>query len=170
MTTAKDSRSADDAKPAAQPITIRPFTEADRPFYQRIAPRLQDADATPTRPADVMSRYFARRSRGEIDDPPGTEAFVATDAAGNALGLLMLYPSEDYFTGEARAYIDILVVSAEAEGTGTGRALMTHAETWARDHGLTQIALDVFAGNDRARAFYTHLGFQPDFLRLIKPA
>ena len=162
MVTVADSSSMPGA------IRVRPFDTADRPFYRAIVGRLQDADATPTRDPAVMADYFRRRANGEVEDPPGTETFVAIGPDDAPLGILTLTPSTDYFTGHGRAYVEILVVSAEAEGTGAGRTLMAHAETWARSRGLTEIALDVFAGNARARAFYERLGFRPDHLRLVR--
>jgi GNAT superfamily N-acetyltransferase len=96
------------------------------------------------------------------------ESSAAIDAAGIPLGIVSLYPSDDYFTGHARAYVETLVVAAEAEGPDAGAALLHHAESWAPERGLTEIALDVFAGNARARAFYDRAGYAPDHIRLVK--
>ena len=100
--------------------------------------------------------------------PPGAETFVAVDAEGAPLGMIVLQPSTDHFTGHGRAYVEALVVAAEAEGKGAGRAMMAHAETWARERGLREVCLDVFAGNDRARAFYERAGYRADHTRLVK--
>ncbi|MDP9366418.1 MAG: GNAT family N-acetyltransferase [Chloroflexota bacterium] len=153
---------------AAAPIAVRPFRENDRPFFRRIVGRLDPGPtAAPRDPAKVAA-YFRRLAAGEIEPPPRLETFVAVDQHDVPLGLLALYPSRDYFTGHPRAYVETLVVAAEAEGRGVGRALMEHAEHWARSRGMAEASLDVFAGNDRARAFYERAGYRPDHVRMVK--
>ncbi len=149
-------------------INIRAFAAADRPFFQRIVDRLNPGPTASPRDPAAMANYFRRLGAGEIEEPAGAEAFVAVDAAGAPLGLIALRPSEDYFTGHGRAYVETLVVAAEAEGRGVGAALMDHAEAWARARGFAEVSLDVFAGNTRARAFYERLGYRPDHVRLAK--
>jgi ribosomal protein S18 acetylase RimI-like enzyme len=87
---------------------------------------------------------------------------------GTPLGLLVMKPDFDYFTDHPRAYVEILVVSEEAEGRGVGRALMSHAEQWGRERGCHEVVLDVFANNPSAIAFYERIGFAPDHLRMSK--
>ena len=43
---------------------------------------------------------------------------------------------------------------------GVGRALMRHARTWARDHGLQTILVEATTKNYPALCFYQKLGFQ----------
>ena len=149
-------------------VSIRAFAAADRPFFQRIVDRLNPGPTSSPRDPAAMADYFRRLGAGEIEARAGAETFVAIDAAGAPVGLIALRPSEDYFTGHGRAYVETLVVAPEAEGRGVGAALMRHAETWARARGFAEVSLDVFAGNDRARAFYERLGYRPDHLRLAK--
>lgn len=157
--------------PGAGPIRIavRPFVEADRPFFRRIVGRLDPGPTAAPRDPAAVADYFRRLAAGEIDASPGLETFVAVDPAGAPLGVLALSPSQDYFTGHPRAYVETLVVAAEAEGKGAAAALMRHAERWARDRGCAEVSLDVFAGNDRARAFYERAGYRTDHLRMVKP-
>lgn len=150
-------------------ITIRAFRDEDQSFFRGIVARLRpDATASPRGRAE-LDRFFQRLGDGTLDQPTDTESFVAVAAAGEPLGVLMLRPDRDHFTGHGRAYVEILVVAAEAEGQGAGAALMRHAEEWARARGLREVALDVFAGNERARAFYERVGYQVDHLRMVKP-
>ncbi len=44
-------------------------------------------------------------------------------------------------------------------GNGLGAALMQQAVAHATDHGFHRLLLGVYAGNDRARAFYAKSGF-----------
>jgi GNAT superfamily N-acetyltransferase len=49
------------------------------------------------------------------------------------------------------------------------RALLAHAEDWAREHQCQLLTLAVFPGNERARALYEAAGYGTDLLRLAKP-
>jgi RimJ/RimL family protein N-acetyltransferase len=57
------------------------------------------------------------------------------------------------------AYLGISIRKAY-RGRGVGRALMTAAVDWARDHGVARIELHVMARNTTAIALYEKLGFQ----------
>ena len=46
---------------------------------------------------------------------------------------------------------------------------MHYAETWARERGMREVVLDVFAGNRRAIAFYERCGYAVDHHRMAKP-
>lgn len=147
--------------------TIHPFTELDRAFFQRVVHRLIPAELSHRDP-EAFIAWFRRLASGELRHPAGTEAFVAVDEHDHPLGLLMIQPATEYFTGAPRAYVETLVVVEEAEGQGIARALMTHAEQWAKEHDYAAIALDVFATNTRAIAFYERAGYTPDHVRMVK--
>lgn len=156
-------------RPADRPDpTIRPFAEEDRPFFAAIVGRLQPAVTAAPRDPAAMADYFRRLAGGEVEQPTGTEAFVATDPDGAPLGVIILHPITEFFTGHGRAYVGALVVAVEAEGRGVGASLLRHAEAWARDRGLIEVSLDVFVGNDRVRAFYERAGYAADHVRMVK--
>ncbi|HJT38529.1 MAG TPA: GNAT family N-acetyltransferase [Actinomycetota bacterium] len=52
-----------------------------------------------------------------------------------------------------------ITVAAAVRGIGVGRALITTLETWAREYGVTRMALGVFPGNARAHGLYRSLGY-----------
>lgn len=151
-----------------QGLTVRPYREGDKAFLERVVPRIRPGETASPREPAAMDRFFQQLADGRLLNEPGAEAFVASDERGEPLGLIALHPDADYFTGHLRAYVDILVVAAEAEGRGVGRALMEHAEAWARQHDCREVVLDVFAGNASARAFYERCGYQPDHIRMAK--
>ena len=151
-----------------RPPTIRPSGEGDREFLERVAHRIRPGETASPRDPEAMDRFFQQLAGGPLLTEPGAEAFVATAERGEPLGLIAMHPDNDYFTGHPRAHVDILVVAAEAEGRGVGRALMAHAEAWARQHDCREVVLDVFAGNAGARAFYERCGYQPDHIRMAK--
>lgn len=55
-----------------------------------------------------------------------------------------------------------VTVASGARNLGVGRALITTLETWARDYGVTRMALGVFPNNERARALYRSLGYEEE--------
>ena len=151
-------------------FAIRPLSGADGDFILQVAPRLYHGPTASPRDPETFQRYFSSLTPADLTREPGTEAFVATgDDSGAPLGLLVIKPDFDYFTDHPRAYVEILVVAEEAEGRGVGRALMSHAESWAREHGCREVVLDVFANNPSAIAFYERMGFAPDHVRMSKP-
>lgn len=149
-------------------IEIREFGEPDAAFLASVAQRLNPGATRSPRDPVALEHYFASLASSGLLAEPGAEAFVAT-IDGKPMGVVSVHPDIDYFTSHARAYVDILVVSQDAEGQGVGRALMAFVDTWARTHGCKEVVLDVFAGNQGALAFYERIGFAPDHLRLAKP-
>ncbi len=161
-------RAAQPSADASTRITVRPLTAADRPFYASIVDRLTPLETAAQRDPAVMAEFNRRIAAAEAPEPAGAETYLAVGPMGEPLGVLSLNPTRDYFTGLDRAYISVLVVAEEAEGRGVGTALLHHAEAWARAHGYTEVSLDVFASNTRARAFYERTGYRPDWLHLVK--
>jgi GNAT superfamily N-acetyltransferase len=132
-----------------------------------VAERLYPGPTVSPRDPDVLRQFFDDLAERVLNDR-ATTAFVGT-IAGEPAGVIAVHPDADYFTGHPRAYVDILVVSPEAEGQGIGRALLQHVEGWARTRGFLEVVLDVFAGNEGATAFYTRCGYRPDHVRMAKP-
>jgi len=95
--------------------------------------------------------------------------FVAEDSHGVVVGFIELQKTQDFFTGRTNCHINNIAVAPAHEGHGVGKALMAHAQTWAREHRCALITLAVFPGNERARALYEAEGFAIDLLRLVKP-
>jgi GNAT superfamily N-acetyltransferase len=152
----------------ARPVVIRPYGAQDGEFLAAIAHRLHPGETVSPRDPEVVERFFDSLAEGRLLSEPGSEAFVAM-IDGAPAGVVAVHPDKDYFTGHARAYVDILVVAAEAEGMGIGRALMRHVENWARAHDCLEVVLDVFAGNAGAISFYERNGYRPDHIRMAKP-
>jgi len=149
-------------------VAIRPFSAEDQPFLGRVAPRMHPGQTASPRDPAILDRFFSGLADGNFLSKPGAQAFVAT-IDGQACGIISVYPDKDYFTDHPRAYVDNLAVAQESEGKGVGRALLDHVERWARDQGFREVVLDVFAGNQRAIAFYERQGYRPDHIRMAKP-
>lgn len=148
-------------------VAVRPFRPEDAPLRARLARRIDPGPTVSPRDPIAMAQYLDRFGRGEAEMTEGTETFVA-ELAGEPVGVLVLHPEADHFTGHPRAYVDVLAVAEEAEGRGVARTLMRFAEGWGRDHGCLEVCLDVFAGNAGAIAFYERVGYRPDHIRMAK--
>ena len=149
-------------------IAVRPFTAEDQSFLARVASRMHPGETASPRDPAALDRFFADLGDRNFLTKPGAQAFVAT-IDGQLRGLISFYPDKDFFTGHPRLYVDSLVVAQKAERKGVGRALLDYVERWARDHEYREVALDVFAGNHGAIAFYERQGYLPDHIRMVKP-
>lgn len=75
-----------------------------------------------------------------------------------------------YRQDRSRGLIENLYVVPDRRGEGIGTGLLDAAESRLRDRGVDAIALDVLAGNQRAREFYREQGYRPHRVELEKPA
>jgi len=75
----------------------------------------------------------------------------------------------DQVSGQQYPHIFLLYVSPEHRRQGIGSALMHQAENWAKARGDCQIGLQVFQQNQPALGLYQKLGFQPQWLGMVKP-
>lgn len=103
------------------------------------------------------------------DQPANSYLFVAENDHGERVGFIHLQRTADFFNGRSNCHISDLAVMPAHEGRGIGKALLAHAENWAREHQCQLVTLAVFPGNERARALYDAAGYAPDLLRLAKP-
>ncbi|MEO9079776.1 MAG: GNAT family N-acetyltransferase, partial [Rhodanobacter sp.] len=79
-----------------------------------------------------------------MDDPPANSyLFVVEDSAGERVGFIHLQRTTDFFTGRNNCHIANLAVAPQHEGKGVGRAMLAHAETWAREHQCRMVTLAV---------------------------
>jgi len=151
---------------------IRTAAAADRTQVLALVPRLRAFGSVPLRlPADLdagehrtLSRFF-----DSSPSPEGKHLWVAEVEAGQIAGAAYAERVRDYFTNEFHGHLGILMVSEKAEGLGVGRALITTVEEWARANSFRYLSLNVFAGNERAKAFYERGAYQLDYLRYVKP-
>ena len=149
-------------------ILIHPADDDDRAGILELAPRLAEGVAPWRDQAEAL--LAGRRWLEESLDAAktgGGAVLVAADADGIA-GVISVR-ANTHFTGERDGYIGELVVADRASRRGVGRALITAAEAWARDHGLRNLTLLTGAFNTNARAFYAALDFADEEVRLTRP-
>ncbi len=149
-------------------VAIRSATPADRGFLGALADRLADVDRPGWRSFEEIADGDRRALFDALDHPQqGTELFVA-ELDSTPAGCLLMWTLEDYFSQQWHAHVSVIAVTRDAEGAGVGRALMAHAEAWARAAGHTSLTLSVFEGNRRAQALYERVGYATEMRRMIK--
>jgi|CeladaMinimDraft_18_1061708.scaffolds.fasta_scaffold03801_3 GNAT superfamily N-acetyltransferase len=116
-----------------------------------------------------VSRSRMRKRMEIIGSDPACATLIAEldgEVAGMA-GLRLLYGYE--FDGPV-VQISALVTKAKHRGLGAGKALIRHAEQWARERGA--VALVLASGNrperEAAHRFYRRMGFDVTGLRFSK--
>ena len=120
-------------------------------FHHEARPDIFAASVPVTRQVD-----FWRGSLGR----EGTTTIVA-QADSVLVGLAnasIVVETSPLFLALRYARVGTVGVTATHRGLGIGRQLMQHVEAWARQQGATEVHLNVWAFNDRARRLYDELG------------
>ena len=128
-------------------FTVRPASVADaRPMAELFAAVAEERSGIATEPpVDVDARTV------QFTASVG-ESMVAV-AGDRVIGMIHVEASRHGF-GEFGMLVD-----RGWRGRGVGSALIQAAITWARDHGLHKLSLEVFAHNAAGIALYRKCGF-----------
>ena len=87
----------------------------------------------------------------------GQRLYVVEDVeTGRAVGRAWL---GERFVGEPIGFLYDIEIAEQLRGQGLGREAMLLVEEEARRRGFAEIRLNVFGGNEAARALYRSLGF-----------
>jgi GNAT superfamily N-acetyltransferase len=150
-------------------LTIREAREDDREVVLRLAARTWEPVFASVN--EALGPELARRLHGddwrayhagelrEILDSASTVTWVA-EIEGRVVGFAAARVVDpDRAIGEVR----IVGVDPEAQRTGAGRALTTHAEGWLRTQGMAVAFIGSAGdpGHAPARALYEALGYRP---------
>lgn len=129
-------------------ITITDLTVADLPAAQNLLAQLN---------YDIPLDELAQRVENVIirDDHV---ILLAKDDAGATLGLIHVYVRAA-LEKPIEAYIQSLVVNADARRSGVGASLNQAAEDWVKDRGLKSITLHTQIHRTDTLSFYTREGY-----------
>ncbi len=98
----------------------------------------------------------------EIISNDSTPVFVAVDDNGNIMGHMFCemrdFSKSHVFKDFKSLFIDDLCVEEGERGQGVGKALYEFAIGYARENGCYDVTLNVWEGNNSARAFYEKMG------------
>jgi GNAT superfamily N-acetyltransferase len=87
---------------------------------------------------------------------PDALVLVAEMPGLGVVGYLVAYDHMTLLANGPAVWVGELVVDQTVRRSGVGRALMTRAEDWRREHGAAQVAL----ATSRAHDFYQALGYE----------
>ena len=100
---------------------------------------------------------------GRVKD--GHFVYVVEDETGNAVGYVV-YALRD---GGSKAWLYELEIDEAYRGRGYGREAMRLFEEDARGRGVREFGLNVFGGNEVARALYRSLEYREASVEMTKP-
>jgi GNAT superfamily N-acetyltransferase len=155
---------------------IREATEADFPRLRRLYIELHDYSAlqVPSR-LRIEDDYDEQKQITYLRELIAGESSTCVVAleGGEPLGLAEVRvkepEQEEGVIPVRRAYLQSLVVTERARGTGVGSALLRAAEEWAMARGAEEMELDhwVFPGDPGA--FYDNAGYRLISAMRVKP-
>jgi ribosomal protein S18 acetylase RimI-like enzyme len=122
--------------------------------YQELYPQQQDYRHLQS----TVDRYFSAE----------TPLWFVTTSNSTKVACLWLGIAIDQVTGIRHPNIFTIYVDPDYRRQGIGRALMGHAEVWAKAQGYTQIGLQVFIDNQPAIDLYQQLGYQPRSISMMR--
>lgn len=100
-------------------------------------------------PADLLLHGFGER--------PAFDGLIA-EVEGRFAGMCLTFASFSTFRGEPGIYVQDLYVEGIFRGMQIGERLLQAAAARGLEKGARYLRLSVDTGNNRARAFYEHLG------------
>jgi ribosomal protein S18 acetylase RimI-like enzyme len=160
---------ASEAGGAAQ-VTVRAMTE---PEYEGWRAAVIESYATDLSESSGVAIEVARADAAAqfprlLPDGLATEGnwlLRVLDRDGTDVGALWLGPSTDR---AGVVHVFDIEIDAEHQGRGLGRAAMLAAEDLVRESGASEVTLNVFGFNERARRLYDSLGYQVVRTYMIK--
>lgn len=149
-------------------ITTRTATIADIPLLRQFEQGVVKAERPfdPTFQPDPIQYYNLEA----MIDSPDCELIVA-ELDGNvvASGYARIDPADrHYLLYSTLAYLGFMYVLPEHRGKGINLVIMNTLAEWAKSRGLTEMRLDVYAGNTPAIHAYEKAGFTGILLTMRK--
>lgn len=145
-------------------MKIRRAEEKDIPRIDALLSQVLEIHAA-LRPDLFVSgtrKYTDEELKGILKDE-NTPVFAAVDEndvlAGYAFCVMNDYSGSNNMQPVRSLYIDDLCVDENARGAHVGRSLYEYVMAYAKEQGCYSVTLNVWEGNDSARAFYDRMGF-----------
>ena len=147
-------------------ITIRNAEEKDAKAILCLLGQVLELHAT-IRPDIFLpgtTKYTAEQVI-EILNDKNRRSYVAVDESGNILGytlcILQKQPFSNTMIPFTSLFIDDFCVDERARGQHVGTLLFEHVKADAKALGCYEVTLNVWEGNDGAKAFYYKMGMKP---------
>lgn len=138
-------------------ITIRRGTEADLTRVHELIVELAEYERAP----EEVTNTLADMRRDGFGPAPIFNFFVAETPAQGILGIALFYTA--YSTWKGRMlFLEDLVVTEAARGTGIGKRLFDAVVAEARRTGANRMKWQVLTWNEPAIGFYKRVGANLD--------
>lgn len=144
-------------------ITIRRAVEKDTEKTMKLLSEVLELHAK-LRP-DIFipgTTKYTREELQEIFRNDSTPVFVAADENDEVMGYAFCVIKRQPFSTNMKdfstLYIDDLCVDENCRGQHIGSLLFDHVKQFAKEQGCHDLTLNVWEGNDVARAFYERKG------------
>lgn len=144
-------------------ITIRRAVEKDTEKTMKLLSEVLELHAK-LRP-DIFipgTTKYTREELQEIFRNDSTPVFVAADENDEVMGYAFCVIKRQPFSTNMKdfstLYIDDLCVDENCRGQHIGSLLFDHVKQFAKEQGCHDLTLNVWEGNDVARAFYETKG------------
>jgi aminoglycoside 6'-N-acetyltransferase I len=134
-------------------VTVRPLEEADLNDWFRLRRSLWDETNEDDHKTEMV----------DILEHPDTQLVLFAESDGGRLvGFLeaSIRPFVEDCETDHVGYLEGWFVEPAYRNLGVGRELVRQAETWAREHGCTEMASDAELGNEGSLAAHLNLGYQ----------
>ena len=144
---------------------VRRATEGDIPRVKELLSDVLDIHHS-IRP-DVFKpdcRKYTDPELSEIISDSKRPIFVADidgDVVGYAFCIIKEIKDDNILLDAKTLYIDDLCIDSAMRSQGIGERIYLFVKSYAREIGCTNITLNVWEGNDSAKAFYHKMGLSP---------
>ena len=152
--------------PRSEAVMIRNAEEKDIPKMLELLSEILELHAA-IRPDVFISgttKYTEEDLKALFRDE-NRRFYVAADAddkvIGYAICVLKKQPFSNNMVPFTSLFIDDLCVDEQSRGKHVGKALFDHVVSEAKALGCYEVTLNVWEGNDAARAFYDRMGMRP---------
>ncbi len=135
-------------------IDVRPATVTDEAAFLDLLEQLFDAPGA--RPPGYTRQRGSNGFRWAIEGAH-SDVLLALDG-GSLVGLASVYRDIESIRYGRRTWLQDLVVDRAVRSGGVGKALLSAAADWAREHGCTHLALSSGGGRSEAHRFYEREG------------
>lgn len=140
-------------------ITIRKATENDLDILERFEQGIVETE----RPFDStlkdgMIHYYDLREFMHSAD--ATLLVAEDDGRIVASGYAQIREAKNYLKHDRYAYLGFMFVEPAFRGKGLNRLILDELISWSRSRHITEVRLDVYAGNDIAKKAYEKAGFE----------
>lgn len=134
-------------------VTVRSLRESDLDEWLRLRKQLWDATSDDDHKSEMLD---------VLDHFDSQLVLFAEAGNGRLVGLLeaSIRPYVEDCETDHVGYLEGWFVEPEFRKQGVGRELVRQAESWAREHGCTEMASDAEIGNDLSLTAHLNLGYQ----------